>query len=256
LCVQPERVTAYRVESTRGGTELAARFSAAEIDLLEKLNPADRDHLARLRTLVVPEQWLVDELAYSVMPQDYPSSASLPKLLVLHLPGQMFGAYEFGVLVRWGPVSSGRRGRPTPAGLFSLNWRSPGHTSTIDPDWFMRWYFNFENLQGLSFHEYVLPGYPASHGCVRLLERDARWLFDWGTEWVLDASGTRVLTPGTPVFITGRYDFSASPPWRSQEWLARPVELPPLAAAGRQSWDGVAGYREPSRRLSTTTCAT
>jgi hypothetical protein len=72
-----------------------------------------------------------------------------------------------------------------------------------------------------------LPGYPASHGCIRLLERDARWLYEWGEPWVLDASRTRALARGTPVFILGRYDFAAAPPWRSVTWLSTTVELPP-----------------------------
>ena len=65
---------------------------------------------------------------------------------------------------------------------------------------------------------------------VRLLERDAQWLFEWGETWTLDASSTRVLKPGTPVFFVGLYDFDAPPPWRSPAWLAQAVELPPLSA--------------------------
>jgi hypothetical protein len=63
-------------------------------------------------------------------------------------------------------------------------------------------------------------------GCIRLLERDAQWLFEWGQTWELDATATRMLTPGTPVFIVGRHDFDAPPPWRSLTWLSRTVELP------------------------------
>jgi hypothetical protein len=43
------------------------------------------------------------------------------KYIVVHLPSQVFGAYENGHLVRWGPVSSGRAAHPTPSGLFHLN---------------------------------------------------------------------------------------------------------------------------------------
>ena len=124
-------------------------------------------------------------------------------------------------------MSTGRRSSPTAARRFALNWRSTGRASTVDPDWFMPWYFNFGNREGLAFHAYSLPGYPASHGCIRLLERDAQWLFEWGQPWRLDSSGTRVLTAGTPVFLVGRYDFDAPPPWRSLAWLAGTVELPP-----------------------------
>lgn len=107
------------------------------------------------------------------------------------------------------------------------NWRSRGRSSTVDPDWFMRWYFNFGNREGLAFHAYSLPGYPASHGCIRLLDRDAQWLYEWGASWAVD-SQMRLLAPGTPVFIVGAYDFGAPAPWRSNDWLSREVELPPV----------------------------
>jgi hypothetical protein len=46
---------------------------------------------------------------------------------------------------------------------------------------------------------------------------------------VLDPTGTRVLASGTPVFIVGRYDFDAAPPWRSLRWLSTTVDLPAAA---------------------------
>lgn len=159
----------------------------------------------------------------------YAASEPWSTFLVVYLPGQLFGAYEFGRLVRWGPVSSGGRSNPTSSGLFALHWRSTGRASTVDPDWFMRWYFNFGNREGLAFHAYSLPGSPASHGCIRLLDRDAQWLFEGGETWVLDPSATRVMKPGTPVLIVGAYDFDAAPPWRSLMWLSQPLELPSVA---------------------------
>jgi hypothetical protein len=217
----------YRLEhaASRVGA-VEGQYGDEQLAVLEKLNRADRDHLSRLPTLVVPVDWNTDELGHSPLPPRYTPGVEWPTYLVIFLPGQVFGGYEFGALVRWGPISSGRRSRPTPSGLFALNWRSMGRSSTIDPDWFMRWYFNFANREGLAFHAYTLPGYPASHACIRLLERDARWLYEWGRPWTLDSSGVRVLSGGTPVLIVGRYDFDDAPPWRSLVWLSRTVELP------------------------------
>ena len=231
VAVQPATVRAqgdaqYRIETRAEHTgSLQEKFSESQLALLEKLNRADVGHLEQLRELVVPESWS-DDLSYSVLPTQYASSKAWPTFLVVYLPGQLFGAYEFGSLVRWGPVSSGSRSNPTGSGSFALNWRSMGRASTVDPDWFMPWYFNFGNREGLAFHAYSLPGDPASHGCIRLLERDAQWLYEWGQTWVLDPSATRVLTPGTPVFIVGHYDFDTAPPWRSLRWLSSTVELP------------------------------
>jgi hypothetical protein len=77
----------------------------------------------------------------------------------------------------------------------------------------MQWYFNFANRRGLSFHAYALPGRPASHACLRLLERDARWLYNWGEQWRLDPRAHTVTETGTPLRIDGAYDFAAPPPW-------------------------------------------
>jgi hypothetical protein len=216
----------YRLETVGGAASLAARFDASQRDLLQKLNRVDGDSLARLDQMVVPDRWLDDDLAYSPLPRFYGWGDRPSKLLVVFQPAQVFGAYEYGRLVRWGPVSSGRQTAQTPTGLFHLNWRSKGRHSTIDPDWFMAWYFNFHNAEGLSLHEYALPGRPASHACVRLRRADAIWLYDWGEQWQLDAARRRVLADGTPVLIIGTYDFGAPAPWRSTAFPARRVKLP------------------------------
>jgi hypothetical protein len=213
----------YRVVENPG--ELEVGFSSAELDLLEKLNRADRDHLPGLDSLVVPNRFHEDPLDHAPLPRQVEQLASEPKAIVVHQPGQVFGAYEDGGLVRWGPVSTGRAEYPTPSGRHALTWRSRGRHSTVNPEWYMEWYFNFHNERGISFHQYALPGYPASHSCVRLLERDARWLFDWGESWELDDRGWRVLEEGTPVWLLGEYDFDAPPPWLDPEGPHPPLEV-------------------------------
>jgi lipoprotein-anchoring transpeptidase ErfK/SrfK len=225
----PTRDRTYEAVTVPNGVKgLRERFVPEQLALLEKLNRRDVPHLARAKVVIVPTEWLAEERLYSPLPLTWAAAQAHPKALVVDQPSQTFGAYENGHLVRWGPVSSGRKSRPTPAGLFHLNWRSEGRRSTDNPDWYMRWYFNFHNTRGLAFHQLELPGLPASHACVRLLARDAVWLYDWGEGWVLDARRREVLTPGTPVVVAGAYDFAAPPPWLSLDQLARGVELPAL----------------------------
>ena len=230
LAIEPagdaQVVTTYRIETPAPGNP-AARFSSAELAVLEKINRADRNHLARLPQLAVPTLWADDERAYSQMPPRYEAASKTARLVVVHVPGQMFGAYEFGQLVRWGPISSGAAATATPAGAYHLTWRAVSHVSTVNPDWILPWYFNFANEEGRAFHAYELPGRPASHGCIRLLDRDARWLFEWGREWRLEAGGTKVVATGTPVLIIGAFQFGVAPPWHSEGWLTRTVTLPP-----------------------------
>lgn len=96
--------------------------------------------------------------------------------------------------------------------MFSLNWRARTRSSTLSREWRLNWYFNFHNTRGLAFHEFELPGVPASHACVRLLARDAEWVYTWGQAWALDDKG-RLKAPGTPVVIIGAYAFGSPGPW-------------------------------------------
>jgi lipoprotein-anchoring transpeptidase ErfK/SrfK len=196
---------------------IVSRLDDQQIALLEKLNRTDRAHLRRVGQLVAPDRWTADELWYSPLPGTVREFEPHSKLVFVSLPDQVFGGYENGLLTRWGPICSGRAAFPTPQGLYYLNWRSRERASTDNRAWRMRWYFNFDNRRGLAFHEYALPGAPASHACIRLLSRDARWLFAWGEDWDLSSDGREVLRRGTPVLILGSYAYAAAQPWRDHE---------------------------------------
>ena len=193
--------------------QLECRFSDVELELLEKLNRVDRERLSELGKIVVPDRWDLPETAYSPLPQWFTWAAYFPKAIVVSQELQAFGAYEDGHLVSWGPVSTGAKKSPTPNGLFHLNWRSKSHRSTVNRSWLLNWYFNFSNERGHSFHEYELPGLPASHGCVRMLRRDAYWMHEWGDSWELDERGWNIERAGTPLLVLGAYSHSDPKPW-------------------------------------------
>lgn len=228
----PAADASFRLEPLPDPAELSKTYTGDQLAVLEKLNRRDVERLPRREPpvpgLVVPTVWpdSGDPLAFSPLPDSYAWAETHPKVIVVHQPTQAFGAYEHGRLVRWGPVSTGRKETPTPAGLFNLTWRSKGRHSTDNAAWFLPWYFNFHNERGVSFHQFDLPGYPASHACVRLLERDAKWLYEWGEQWTLDETRRVVLTPGTPVLIVGTYAYGMPPPWVDLGTLATRVQLP------------------------------
>ncbi len=159
-----------------------------------------------------------------------PRPPRIPKYVVVHQPFQVFGAYESGRLVRWGPISSGRKETATPAGSYNLTWRSRKRTSTDNEAWVLEWYFNFINSRGVSFHQFDLPGYAASHACVRMLQRDAQWLYGWGDQWKLSEDRRTVDVPGTPVLVIGEFGHGQPGPWTSLPTLAAPIELPAAVA--------------------------
>ena len=115
---------------------------------------------------------------------------------------------------------------PTPSGLFHLNWRTRVRNSTLNGEWRLNWYFNFFNARGLAFHQFELPGLPASHACFRLLERDAIWIDQMGARAGRSTRTASFCRNGTPVLIMGSYAFGAPPPWRSLDQLTRPIALP------------------------------
>src|SRR6187431_2048537 len=104
----------YRLEPVIAAT-IAKQYSKAQLGILEKLNRRDLEHLARLKEMIVPEVWPsaepteADELAYGVLPATWEWATERNKAIVVLQPEQVFGAYEFGKLVRWGPISSGRK---------------------------------------------------------------------------------------------------------------------------------------------------
>ena len=151
----------------------------------------------------------------SPFPDTLPAAGLPPKLLVVSARVQAFGAYEAGRLVRWGPTSTGRQEKATPPGLYHANWRQRTRASTFNDEWVLHWYVNLSNFDGISLHQYELPGRPASHSCVRLLEDDAEWLYRWVDTWKLVPGDRRkVLVQGTPVAVLDEYAFGRRRPWK------------------------------------------
>jgi hypothetical protein len=177
------------------------------------LNRLDLAHVRDGAQLIVPASpRAMREL--SPFPASLGEDDWMPRrLLIVSRRVQAFAAYESGSQVRWGASSTGRRGTQTPAGLFATNWRSKLRRSSDNREWLLPWYVNFINETGVSFHQFALPGYPASHACVRLLMDDAKWIFDWAELWTLDPSQRRIERYGTPVLVFDEYDFDRPGPW-------------------------------------------
>jgi hypothetical protein len=90
-----------------------------------------------------------------------------PVLIVVSVPDQVAHVYRNGVRIARTSVSTGRPGHPTPTGVFNILEKEKDHESTIYKDAEMPF---MERLTwtGIALHAGQLPGYPDSHGCVRL----------------------------------------------------------------------------------------
>ncbi|MCU7504800.1 MAG: L,D-transpeptidase [Ignavibacteria bacterium] len=215
LRYKPDMPIHYSAFPVRGKRPLATLDSIYGIDgarLILTLNRLDEANIRRADTLVVPDK-LTDLLSYCPYPYVIDEARSIDKLLLISRRIQAFAAYENGVLVRWGPTSTGRKTKPTPAGLFSANWKAKKTTSTIDSAWVLPYYFNFQSKEGVALHQFSMPGYPASHACVRLLAEDAKWVYYWADQWILSETG-QIEAYGTPIIVFDEYRFGKRKPWK------------------------------------------
>jgi len=94
-------------------------------------------------------------------------SAGDPVMAIVSLRQQRITVYDANGWILRAPVSSGSKGRETPAGIFSIIQRVEEHYSNLYDDAFMP-HMQRITWSGIALHGGPLPGYPASHGCVRL----------------------------------------------------------------------------------------
>lgn len=161
--------------------------------------------------------------------------------MTINLSAQRIYFYKGGQLAGVSTISSGREGFDTPTGKFKIQQKNRDHRSSLYGDYVdaygqpvqrdvdvrkdpkppgarfdgaeMRYFMRITGAVGM--HEGYLPGFPASHGCIRLPGRMARIFF--------------AETPlGTPVEIVGRA------PTRPVQWAPPPPPQPaPFVAAAQ-----------------------
>lgn len=201
----------YQLENTK---EWLAKneIDSTKLSIIYAVNRADSANLKKKDSILIPKDMSGDIEFYLPFPLEVKALGEVNKIILFSYPTQTFAAYENGQLVYTGPTNMGREKDQTPRGLFFTNWKAEQTTSTFNDEWDLKWNFNIENKLGVGFHQYELPGYPASHSCLRLQEKDARYLYDWADEWVL-ADEQNVKIKGTPVVVFGNYDFKAPKPW-------------------------------------------
>ncbi len=100
-----------------------------------------------------------------------------PVTVVVSLTEQRAYVYRNGIAIGVSTVSSGKKGRETPTGVFSILQKSVEHKSDLYNDAPMP-YMQRLTWDGVALHAGHLPGYPASHGCVRLPMEFAKKLFE------------------------------------------------------------------------------
>jgi L,D-transpeptidase catalytic domain len=119
-------------------------------------------------------------------------AAGQPVLAIVSLQDQRITVYDAKGWILRAPVSSGQNGRETPAGIFSVIEKDADHHSNLYDDASMP-HMQRLTWSGIALHGGNLPGYPASHGCVRMPFDFAEQLFD------MTQMGLRVIVAPTDV---------------------------------------------------------
>ena len=99
-----------------------------------------------------------------------------PIMAIVSLRDQRITIYDANGWILRAPVSSGQKGRETPAGIFSVIEKQAEHYSNLYDDAYMP-HMQRITWSGIALHGGPLPGHPASHGCVRMPYEFARRLF-------------------------------------------------------------------------------
>ena len=99
-----------------------------------------------------------------------------PIVLVVSLDEQRAYVYRNGMAIGVSTISSGKTGKETPTGVFTILQKNKDHRSNLYNSAPMP-YMQRLTWDGIALHGGALPGYPASHGCVRLPLEFARQLF-------------------------------------------------------------------------------
>lgn len=138
------------------------------------------------------------------MPQLAPSG---PLAIVVSLPAQRAYVYRNAVRIGVSTVSTGKPGFDTPSGVYTILQKHREHYSNLYDEAPMP-FMQRLTWDGVALHAGGVPGYPASHGCVRLPAAFAELLF-------------AITRPGTIVVIAAE---GAAPPFVASPGLFSPID--------------------------------
>jgi lipoprotein-anchoring transpeptidase ErfK/SrfK len=154
-----------------------------------------------------------------------PRDAGEPIMAVVSIKSQKVTFYDADGWILRAPVSSGTTGRETPAGVFSVVQKDKDHHSSLYDD---AWMPNMLRItwNGIALHGGPLPGYAASHGCVRMPFGFAEKLFDKvpiGTRVIISPNDAEPVEISDPRLFGPKPEAVAAAPARA-EALAREAD--------------------------------
>jgi lipoprotein-anchoring transpeptidase ErfK/SrfK len=99
--------------------------------------------------------------------KEQPAPPKGPLIISIAIANQHLTVFDGNAAIAHAPVSTGMSGHPTPMGVFSVIQKQKWHQSNIYSGAPMP-YMQRITWSGVAMHAGILPGYPASHGCIRM----------------------------------------------------------------------------------------
>jgi hypothetical protein len=154
-----------------------------------------------------------------------PRHAGEPIMAIVSIKGQQVTFYDAEGWILRAPVSTGTTGRETPAGVFALVEKDKDHHSSMYDD---AWMPNMQRItwNGVALHGGPLPGYAASHGCVRMPFGFAENLFDKtriGMRVIISPNDAEPVEFSHPALLVPKPEAIAAAPAKA-EAVARDAE--------------------------------
>jgi len=166
-----------------------------------------------------------------------PRAAGEPIMATVSLKSQQVTFYDADGWILRAPVSSGTTGRETPAGVFAIIEKQKDHHSTLYDD---AWMPNMQRItwNGIALHGGPLPGYAASHGCVRMPYDFAEKLFDKtriGMRVIISPNDAAPIEFSHPALFVPNAEAIAAAPARAEPLAREAAEAAKTADEAKQA---------------------
>ena len=163
--------------------------------------------------------------------------AGEPIMAIVSIKSQQVTFYDADGWILRAPVSTGTTGRETPAGVFALIEKDKDHHSTMYDD---AWMPNMQRItwNGIALHGGPLPGYAASHGCVRMPYDFAETLFDKteiGMRVIISPGDAAPVDFSHPALFVPNKDAIAAAPARAETLISEAAEAASAADQAKKA---------------------
>ncbi|MET0407082.1 MAG: L,D-transpeptidase [Hyphomicrobium sp.] len=166
-----------------------------------------------------------------------PRDAGEPIMAIVSIKSQRVTFYDADGWIFSAPVSTGVKGRETPAGVFAVIEKDIDHHSTLYDDASMP-HMQRLTWNGIALHGGPLPGYAASHGCVRMPYGFAEKLFDQtqiGMRVIISPGDASPVDFSHPALLVPTAEAVAAAPERAETLDREAVEAAETAKETKRS---------------------